>query len=375
MKNLGICLVAGLITLPLSGHGAQTAQARMYCESLRFQRGSAVDSVGFRWTLEMTTLQVGINGELAPGFFNNGYSNSAWVDLYSELLDDTFPGGIALDIPDTGDTNGNGFLDFFEVSQAVVPITSPGAYNITGYGSGGLTATWSRDAGSSQGYCVYSIPGGPYGTLEFVHSFELIEYAGSLSYSPGASNVAASLSLTETNSGNTLQGPVAFLKSPTNRFNQLTLQSASLTNASMQTLSLYVSTKFLRRTVNSTNYFGPVEFNDGDFTTPGVDDYYRWVLSIDDLNDADHDGIPDFSDDPASVAPPRRPLLSLTHGLTNVLLTILGDVGHLHEIQEAGSITSSIWPTVLSVTLTNDPQVVSLPLPDSGINFWRVRAQ
>src|SRR4030095_2708247 len=131
----------------------------------------------------------------------------------------------------------------------------------------------------------------------------------------------ASPSLPDTTPGNTLEGSVAFLKSPTNRFNQLTLQSAYLTNASMQTLSLYVPTKFLRRTVNSTNYFGPVEFNDGDLSTPGVDDYYSWVLSIDDLNDADHDGIPDFSDDPSSVALPRRPLLSLTHELTNVLLT------------------------------------------------------
>jgi hypothetical protein len=373
MQKTGILLAAGLIILPLSGYSAQTAQARMYCKSLRFQRGAAVDSVGFRWTMELSTLSAGINGELAPDFFNSGYSNSAYVELYSELLDHTFQGGMVLDIPDTGDTNRNGFLDFFEVSQAVMPITSAGAYNISGFGSGNVTATWSRDAGSALGYCFYSIPSS-YGTLDFAQAFELIEYTGTLSYSPGATNVAASLSLTETNTGNTLEGPVAFVKSATNRFNKLTLQTAFLTNTTPQTLSLYETTAFLRRTVNPTNYFGPVEFNDGDFGTL-EDDYYSWVLSIDDLNDADHDGIPDFSDDVGVVSPPRRPSLSLTRGLTNVLITIGGDVGHLHEIQASGSVTSTNWPTVLSVTLTNDPQVVSLPLPANGIQFWRAQAR
>ncbi len=131
MKKLGLFLAAGLSILPLSGYGAPTAQARMYCKSLRFQRGAAVDSVGFRWTMELSTLSAGINGELAPDFFNSGYSNSTYVELYSELLDHTFQGGMVLDIPDTGDTNRNGFLDFFEVSQAVFSITSPGAYNLS----------------------------------------------------------------------------------------------------------------------------------------------------------------------------------------------------------------------------------------------------
>jgi len=329
---------------------------------------------GFRWTMDLTTLAAGINGELAPDFFNSGYSNSAYIDLYSELFDDTFPGMLVLDIPNTGDTNANGFPDFFEVSQAVTPITSPGAYNITGYGSKTVTATWSRDAGSSLGIVYYSISSGFSGNLEFVHAFELIEYTGSLSYSPGASNFTAGLSLTETNSGNTLQGPVTFLKSAANRFNQLTLKTAFLTNAAMQTLSLFETTPFVRRSAHPTNYFGPVEFNDGEFNTPD-DDYYSWVLSINDLNDADHDGIPDFSDDSSPVAPPRRPQLSVAAGPTNLFLTIRGDVGRPHQIQETTNASSPAWQTVLSVTLTNDPQVVTLPLPASGMRFWRAQAQ
>src|SRR6185436_17337223 len=146
---------------------------------------------------------------------------------------------------------------------------------------------------------------------------------------PGSNTVPASLSLTNTNSMSTLEGPLAFAKSPTNRFNQLTLQSALLTNASLQTLDLYTNTVFLRRTAQRTNYYGKVEFNDGDPNT-FEEDFYTWMLSIDDLNDADLDGIPDFSDDPPGAAPPRRPQLVLTRGPTNLLLTISGDVGRLH---------------------------------------------
>ena len=90
------------------------------------------------------------------------------------------------------------------------------------------------------------------------------------------------------------------------------------------------------------------------------------------MNDADHDGIPDFSDDPQVIAP-RAPMLSLNRGSTNLLLTMHGYVGETCEIQEATAIDAATWPMILSVTLTNDPQTVSLPLPETGTRFWRVR--
>ena len=67
------------------------------------------------------------------------------------------------------------------------------------------------------------------------------------------------------------------------------------------------------------------------------------MLSIDDTNDANANGIPDFSDDPASVTPPRAPHLSLALGSTNLLLTISGSVGHTNQIQTVGSLTSTNW--------------------------------
>ena len=64
----------------------------------------------------------------------------------------------------------------------------------------------------------------------------------------------------------------------------------------------------------------------------------------------------------------------LTKGSGNLQLTISGDIGHVHQIQETTSLANPNWQPVQSVTLTSDPQVVTLALP-SGPKFWRVVAQ
>jgi hypothetical protein len=56
-----------------------------------------------------------------------------------------------------------------------------------------------------------------------------------------------------------------------------------------------------------------------------------------------------------------------------VVLTIAGDVGHVHDIQQRPSVGASNWQTVNSVTLTSDPQNFTLSRPATN-NFWRVIA-
>jgi hypothetical protein len=129
---------------------------------------------------------------------------------------------------------------------------------------------------------------------------------------------------------------------------------------------------FLRESIYPTNYFGYTDFVDGDLTTPEVD-YPTWFLSIDDLNDADGDGIPDFSDDPRSTGQPS-PSLTLKLGTTNLFFSVSGAVGQLHELQQATSLAAPDWQTVSSVTLASDPEIITLPLPSGGAAFWRVRA-
>lgn len=376
MKRFIFFLSAGLVLIltPSLTNGAQTAQARLFCWSLRFQGATAVDGNGFEWSQHLTTLPAGINGELALDFFNSGYTHSTYLELDHELFGPG-QGAMALNVPDTGDANGNGFSDFFEVSQAVNSPGSSGFFQ-SEFGNGPVSAAWYREAGAVTGVCTIVIPDptNPFGDdLVFYHTFELIEYTGPVTYTPGTNAVSCSVTLTQSgNAANTLQGPLAFTKSTPDPFNTLTLDSASLTNASLQTLSLFSTRTFLRDSTLLTNYYGGVEFIDGDPDT-GADDYYRWMLSIDDLNDADNDDIPDFSDNP-QTALPRQPLLSLTRGTTNLLLTISGDVGSSCSVQETGSMLITNWSNILSLTLTNDPQTVSISRP-SVTKFWRVLAQ
>jgi hypothetical protein len=76
-------------------------------------------------------------------------------------------------------------------------------------------------------------------------------------------------------------------------------------------------------------------------------------------------------DDPTGT--PGRPLLLKRKLTSNLLLSISGEIGRVHEVQEIASLIQTNWATTLSLTLTNDPQVVQLPLPTNAATFWRVR--
>src|SRR5438132_6592387 len=185
--NLARSLVISAIVLgPVVAIAEQTAQARMYCFSPRFQR--AEDQSSF-FTLELTTLSWGVNGELAFGdFFGTGYSHSTFLILTDQLFGDQYEGAMALDVPTGGDANENTYPDFFEVIQPV-NATSSGGYNVSGIGSGSVTASWARDGGSQLGLCVLTLRNSWFGNLVFSPTFELIEYAGPLCYTPGSNIV------------------------------------------------------------------------------------------------------------------------------------------------------------------------------------------
>lgn len=361
MKRLWILLLAAGITLTKASGGAQTANATLFCWSLRFNQGQG----SFDETLDLSSISGTPNGELA-----------AWFDVYTHrsgfILDYSgFPitGTIYLDLPPYQDANGNGFDDSFEVSQAISG-SSVGEY-VTVIGGGTVSAFWNRAAGSRFGSCTLHLVDDNYGDLgNYHHTFEVLEYKGPLDYIPGSTSVSASLNVT--NDTGQIAGPATFTKSMADPHNALTMINVSWTNSAAQMLSLFFPSDVARDSVLLTNYYGLVDFNDGDPSTL-EEDYYTWEISIDDPNDADHDTIPDFSDEPQAMLP-RAPSLTLTLGTTNLWLNISGDVQHVHRILEATSFVSGNWTTNQSFVLTNDPQTISLPLP-SGTGFWRVLAE
>ena len=339
MKTLFLSFIAGWIFISTAAHGAETAQARLFCLSLQFQEGTAYGGD----TLDLSSSSGTSNGEL-PIYVDSGGNN--YGSDYFFLNDNvygTIPGIIHyVYLPAFTDANSNGFDDFFEVSQGVATIVTYNGYYETylsgsAFSSGDITATWSRAAGSKDGTCVLNLNDDTYGDLgDYTCSFEVIEYTGPLTYAPGSNSVSANINLTQTgNSASTLQGPIVFDKSVTDRFNTLTNRPGIWTNAAIQTLDF--DQEVFTRDVNwPTNYAGYVFFADGDPNTADPD-YQLWVLSIDDTNDANANGIPDFSDDPVGVTPPRPPQLALSQGATNLWLAISGDVGHTNLIQEISS--------------------------------------
>ena len=371
MKRLLILGISVLMCGPSNPHAAQTAQARIYCLSVRFHQAMSSDG---EFTMDLTTLDpaAGLNGELAPTFdIPSHFSN---FHEYDTIFDEAIDGFIEFDVPASADANGNGFADFFETSQAV-SATTTGDYDASPVDSGTVKAVWSRPAGSKDGTCTLTLRSAMFGQLpDFVHSFEIIEYTGPLGYTPGTNRVVGSVSLTQTGDPSSqFTGPIEFIRSPTNRFDELDLQHAVWTNTMSQTYRISNDIdSFLRDLTLKTNYYGFVDFDDGDPNTTDSD-YYTWVLSIDDPNDSNGNGIPDFTDDVGSIAP-RAPLLTIVNGMTNLLLTVSGTVGSVHEVQQTSSLGSTNWTLVSSVTLTNDPQTVTLPLPTNMTSFWRVRA-
>jgi hypothetical protein len=363
MKKLrDVLFVIGVCFLPLLCRGAETNHARLFCLSVQF--GQGLDNFGD--TMDFSSVDPGtlINGELFPTPGN--YSHQTYF-LFDDGSGFGFEGVLSLDTPAGVDANTNGFNDFFESSQDSFGTTS-GSYNVPGSGTGLVTAHWSRSAGSTVGNCSLHFDFG-----DFDCAFAILEYTGPLSYTPGSNTVSGNITITNTADATQMFfGPIAFVKSATNRFNALQLQPGAWTNAAMQSLT-FTNANFQRRLSWPTNYNGVVLFDDGDPSTP-VPDYQLWGLSIDDSNDANKNGIPDFSDDPLSALP-RQPSLMLTLGFTNLFLSISGDVGRMHQIQQTSSLTLTNWQTVQSLTLTNDPQIVSLPIPAGGPAFWRVSAQ
>jgi hypothetical protein len=378
MKRILIFSLGVWLCVSLNSHAAQTAQATLFCLSLRFQQG-VYHGLSGDVTLDLSTINLSAlgepatlkNGELAPTFdYPPNPDHYSGFVLYDTLLDEAvLIGEIDLNTPDFTDVNTNGFDDFFEVSQASSGA-STGTYD-SAVNRGSVHATWSRAAGSKDGTYAIEFGSGQTSLGTYRGTFELPEYKGPLNYTPDTNKVSGTLNLIQTgDTNNQLAGPIDFTKVATNRFDEFNLWNEVWTNASSQTFLVISNDIYFERDLDlKTNYYGYVDFEDGDPNTSNPD-YFYWVLSIDDVNDSNGNGIPDFSDDPGGSV--RQPTMLLSLSNTNVAFTISSTVGRTVEIQESSSLSQTNWASVSSFATTNDPQVVPLPRPTEGTKFWRL---
>ena len=352
-------LLLAVVLCPTSGITAeQTAFARLWCESLRFSQGHYAGN-----TLDLSTIAGVPNGELAP--YDAESLASTFILDYSGM---PIYGTIFVGLPTFADNDRDGFDDFYESSQAVY-ATTHGSYE-TAVSGGTVTATWNRGSQSKDGNCVLNLVDSIYGALGgFSHSFELLEYAGPLLYTAGKTTVSNRFVLAQTGSPEQqLAGRFVLTKNAANRYNSLQFPSGTWTNTALGDLRV-LETMIMRESPWPTNYYGYIDFEDGDPRT-AVPDYLYWTISIDDLNDANKNGIPDFSDDPAIRAP--RLAIILSGG--SLKLQIDGEIGRTHLLQESSSLLLGFWETVSSVVLTNESQAITMVRPQAD-RFWRVIAQ
>ncbi len=361
-------LLTGIALLPLSLL-AGTAQVRLSNNSVRMYPGDCACGWELTWTIYFSSLYTEdssqANGELVPSPQPAAYSHRS----YLILEDPSMTYGVVpaeLDVPLGDDTDGDGTPDFLDVAQPISTTTSGTYPDLWGNGPEALSLTWTRSAGSRQGTCQLYMQDSILGLMgPFNHVFELIERTGTLTYSPAATNVAGNLVLTAADgSSDALAGTVLLVKSPTNRFNLLTLSSGECTNQ-VEVFS-FGDCQLFRDPAHPSVYRGTLQNPYGTYAT--------WSFSLLDANDSNGNGIPDLSDDVA-LSPPRRPALALSATPSGLVLRVRGDVGRTHVVQEAASPDSTTWKTVQSFTLTNDPQEVTLPLPAEPPTFWRVLAQ
>jgi hypothetical protein len=356
-----------ILILAIGADATQLSQVHLYCLSVRISRGSTADGL---YALELSSISGGptMNGELLPSFTQPDHVAYFVLDDPTEI--EPIMGQMAVDVPSSDDVNQNGFPDFYEASQACSGKTT-GEY-ITPFDSGTVQATWKRAAGATRGTCTMRLTSDTYGQLpDFNHFFDLLEYTGTLPYLPGTNTVTGQLNLALTGTPDSQwSGPILLVKSATNRFNQLEIQPGNLTNSTLRTL-VFTNDFVQRDQTVLTNYYGYLDFEDGDLDSPDPD-FLTWLISIDDPNDANQNGIPDFSDDPVTPQT-QRPTLALSRTGSELNLIVTAPVGMSCELQSSTALPATVWAPTQTITITNQPQSVSLAYPAAKAQFWRLR--
>lgn len=376
MRSIPFLLAGLLLALGIdagSARAAQTAQVRMFCLSVRVEPATS-RQLGLEHTLEFTSADFAPGNQEVYPIFDETFPFTHLTRFRFDGTDFSEPilGELALNTPEELDDNTNGIPDFYEVAAAVPATTLDGIWD-SDAGRGTAKVTWQRGAGDYRGTCKIRLVSDDFGALgEFTHAFAILEYGGTLTYTPSLDPVPTVLAVHRIGSGletNTLLGPLILNRQPTNRLAQFTLAESVVTN--QLGLALPISVGDVEKDSDySMSYFGAMSFANGDPETPEVD-YELFYIGVDDLNDADHDGFPDLTDDVGN--PPSPPRLALAPAGDRWQLTLSGEKGVTYALEFAQTLHPDLWREDRKVTLTETNQVLLLAKPSPAAGFWRLR--
>jgi len=374
-----------MLVATVAAHSAtNTAELRLFCQSVRVEKGSA-SALGLAYFTEFSS------------FANWDEPNAEFFTLLAEqppthfsfflLTGDAFQGlgslqgGMRITVPEPLDTDGDGVPDFYQVARAIDVVADGGEFQVydplnpdrlVDYGT--VRATWRRAAGQHRGECDFLLASEapaqtaiiPASGLTFRHNFEIIEFAGTYQYQPAVERIDGRVNLAQVgNPQRTLQGPIPIVRTDFDPVNALDILDATWTNQAGADLE--VKGGYLDRFPEfELEYYGPLEFTDGDLSTTNLD-YEYYYVAIADPNDHNGDGIPDLSDPPVE----GRARLGIQHSDGTLVLTLSGEVGKTLRLQTAANPRTTGWIDVQTVTLTNSTQSVTLPIPSANTAYWR----
>lgn len=358
-------VLAVLLAAAGAAAAENSAQIRLYCLSIRAHPGVLGGGLGDTLAFYSGNNPGAPNGELWPLLDDPDFTHTSGLVYRDPALGFSADGAIALNAPEDQDDNGDGVPDFYQVGQATAQIITDGVFDLQ-VDFGPAAATWSREAGSPTGRLELQLIGGEFGALPpFRHTYEIIEYAGTLVYPPGAGTITGRVDLARAGRpAETLRGPVVLRVTATNEFH---VDESSLTNHLGQAVRVSVGVADMDPDY-AFSYFGALSLLDGDPATPEVD-YELFLLGVDDPNDWNGNGIPDLTDPrPAGGAPPVLALALA--GPDGVRLTLTGEAGRTYGVEARAALGTGTWGALTNLTLTNATQSLDLPRSPAG-GFFR----
>ena len=377
MNSIPLGCLALLPAAALPIH-ANEATIQIACTSIRAGDASAVDvaetSFEIRYTSDFSETDINsFNGEWYQFIGTVGYESVFTLENVDFGVVDI--GVLDVEIPNPGDANLNFLTDFFEVDRAVSGQTQ-GTVALGGK-SQAVTAVWQRAAGETTGTVTLSFPAFPallIGELTFTHTFEILQYQGTLTYTPPASDgsIAATVNLKRVGAEGSFEGPFPLKLAADGTIERL---ATEWTNSLEESFELLGSKDIedvdlsLVRVPLRKQYAGSFFFLDGIPSTPDFqDEFDLWDVFIDDPNDVDGDGLADLGDAPAG-APPVARLAWINNTLQ---VGIEAPAGTRVQIQQRASLSEGDWATTQSFSLGSANETIAVPVPEDGASFWRV---
>src|SRR5262245_32702300 len=207
------------------------AQVRMYCLSLHVEPGVG-DLFGLHYTLAFFSgTPTAPNGELYPLLEEGHPTHATAFVLEAPDLPEPLVGQIEVDAPENINEDGDEIPDLYEVEQGVPSTKTTGTWR-SEVAQGTIEATWQRAPGERQGTVTFALRSDEFGQLPtFTHRFDVIQYNGTLRYTPSADPVRGTVELKRVMlDTSTLSGPLVLTREPTNRFKQFEIGESTWKN-------------------------------------------------------------------------------------------------------------------------------------------------